>query len=442
MNTRSRLTCKLLLVLACMGATPALRAQTVIYEESGPEPLAPEVMEQLVAPIALYSDALLAQILMASTYPIEVVQADRWVRGHQHLAGDALIDALELEPWDPSVKSLVNFPQILAMMNENLGWTTELGDAFLADQEGLMVAVQRLRYRAHREGNLRETEQQRVIIEDGGSTTTERIIVIESVKKEVVYVPVYDPLVVYGHWPYSRYRPFYYRPPGYSATAVISFGSGFRFGAAWGYAWGGCDWRDRHISIDIHRHSYVRHSHRINRVRYQRDHYQGPRGTWRHNPRHRRAVPYRHTSTARRYNSRTISEVVRSREVYRGYTRPDRRDQVGRDRDRFRERQPTARPTNRSPSRPTMRPVDSRRSNVRPSDRSDARSRIPADRSDRPAPTARPRGAFGGPERGKSAREHSQRGQASRSKARKPRSGGAAPSRFSRPRDRESRRKP
>ena len=184
--------------------------------EGGDKPFKQEELDQLVAPIALYPDSLLAQILMASTYPLEVVDAARWAKANQSLKGDALTAALEQQNWDPSVKSLVNFPQVLDMMNEKLDWTQKMGDAFLAQQKDVMDTVQKLRLKAYGEGNLKSTEQQKVVVEEEQKT-----IIIEPAKPEVVYVPTYNPTVVYGAWPYPAYPPYYYYPPYYPPTVVV-----------------------------------------------------------------------------------------------------------------------------------------------------------------------------------------------------------------------------
>ena len=207
----------------------------------------PEEIEQLVAPIALYPDALVSQILMASTYPLEVVEAARWLRANKTLKGDALTAALEKQTWDPSVKSLVTFPQVLDMMNEKLDLTQRLGDACLAQQKDVLDAIQRLRAKAQAQGNLKTTKEQTVIVEQPPAQTTiveqpaaqTTVIKIEPANPQVVYVPTYNPTVVYGAWPYPTYPPYTYYPPGYAAaTAAFSFTAGVALGAAWGYAWG------------------------------------------------------------------------------------------------------------------------------------------------------------------------------------------------------------
>jgi len=162
-----------------------------------------EALDQLVAPIALHPDSVISQILMASTYPLEVVLAARWAKQNEKLKGNALAAALEKEEWDPSVKSLVNFPQVLQMMSEKLDWTAKLGDAFLAQQKDVMDTIQKLRKKAEAEGNLKTAEQQKVTVEQETQT-----IIIEPANPQVVYVPTYNPTVVYGAWPDPAYPSY------------------------------------------------------------------------------------------------------------------------------------------------------------------------------------------------------------------------------------------
>jgi hypothetical protein len=205
-----------------------------------------EELDQLVAPIALYPDSLLAQVLMASTYPLEIVSAARWIKANPKLKAKALDDALQTQTWDPSVKSLAVFPEVLTMMNEKLDWTQKLGGAFLAQQTDVMQAIQRLRSKAQAQGNLKTTQEQKVIIEQPpvGPTAQEQgvvveqpavsqttIIRVEPANPQVVYVPIYNPTVVYGAWPYPAYPPYAYYPPGYVAATSL-----FRSGWAWRWA--------------------------------------------------------------------------------------------------------------------------------------------------------------------------------------------------------------
>ncbi|MFZ0611979.1 MAG: DUF3300 domain-containing protein, partial [Desulfobacterales bacterium] len=182
MKKKKSLTKTLAIFLALLlGVSQGVIAQT---EKGNGKTFKQEELDQLLAPIALYPDSLLAQILMASTYPLEVVQAGKWTKANQTLKGDALTAALEKENWDPSVKSLVNFPQVLDLMNEKLDWTQKLGDAFLAQQKDVMATVQKLRAKAEEQGNLKSSEQQKVIVEKATQT-----IVIEPANPQVVYVP-------------------------------------------------------------------------------------------------------------------------------------------------------------------------------------------------------------------------------------------------------------
>ena len=187
-------------------------------------------LDQLVAPIALYPDPLLAQVLMASTYPLEVVQADRWAKANKKLKDEKLKAALEKQDWDASVKELVSTPTVLAMMNDKLDWTQQLGDAVLAQQADVMDAIQRLRAKAQANGKLETTKQQKVTVKQERAGAP--IIEIEPASPDVVYVPYYDPAVVYGEWPYPDYPPYYYPPPaGYIVGGAIATG------VAWGAAY-------------------------------------------------------------------------------------------------------------------------------------------------------------------------------------------------------------
>ncbi|HET7403376.1 MAG TPA: DUF3300 domain-containing protein, partial [Usitatibacter sp.] len=186
-------------------------------------------LDELLAPVALYPDALLSQVLMASTYPLEVVEAARWQKSNSGLKDKALEDALEKQSWDPSVKALAAVPQVLTMMNEKLDWTTKLGDAFLAKQEDVLKTVQNLRKKADEAGNLKTSQEMKV------EKTTEnnvQVIKIESPAPETVYVPTYNPATVYGTWWYPAPPPYYYYPPGYAYGAGLAFASGVFWGAA------------------------------------------------------------------------------------------------------------------------------------------------------------------------------------------------------------------
>ena len=207
---------KMTVIRAILGilALAALAPASLVAQTPAPPAQAAPVyqaaqLDQLLAPIALYPDELLSQILMASTYPLEVVEAQRWVQDPKNagLKGDQLTAALQDKDWDPSVKSLVPFPQILVMMSDRLDWMQKLGDAFLAQQSDVMDAVQRLRQQAQAAGTLKSSPQQTV-------TTQDQTITVEPANPDTVYVPVYDPTVVYGTWPYPDYPPYYFPPHG------------------------------------------------------------------------------------------------------------------------------------------------------------------------------------------------------------------------------------
>src|SRR5689334_4901133 len=191
---------------------------------SGDQLLKPEELDALVAPIALYPDNLLSLVFMASTYPLEVVQADRWASENKNLKGSELKAAVDKQKWDDSVKSLVATPDVLSMMSTKLDWTQKLGDAVLAQQGDVMDAVQRLRTKADANKKLTSTKQQKVTKSQQGS---KQYIAIEPTDPETVYVPYYDPGVVYGSWPYPSYPPYYFGYPGYIAGGVVATGLAF-----------------------------------------------------------------------------------------------------------------------------------------------------------------------------------------------------------------------
>jgi hypothetical protein len=204
----------------------------------------------------------------------------------------------------------VNFPQVLTMMSEKLDWTQKLGDAFLADQKKVLDTIQRLRAKAQASGNLKTTKEQTVIVE-------EKIIKIEPASPEVIYVPTYNPTVVYGAWPYPAYPPYYYYPPGYVASSMMWFGAGMALGAAWGYGWGNCDYNGGNVKVDIDRNTNINRN--IDRGKYANQLPAGGRqGNWQHNPEHRQGVSYRDQGTAQKFNRASTNDAVKSREQFRG----------------------------------------------------------------------------------------------------------------------------
>jgi hypothetical protein len=298
----------LLMIFALIAPFEVISSVAEAQDAGGIPAFKQEELDQVLAPVALYPDSLLTQILMASTYPLEVVQADRWAKQNKDKKGDAFEKALEAQPWDPSVKSLVNFPQVLTMMSEKLDWTQKLGDAFLAQQEDVMKTVQKLRAKAQAAGNLKTTKEQKVIVE-------KEIIIIESASPTVVYVPTYNPTVVYGSWWYPSYPPppvYAYPPP---VATPYAFVAGVAIGAAWGYAWGHSDWHGGHVENNYNQNININNN--INRGNYQGKGQAG-RGNWQHNPEHRKGAAYRDQRTAQKYNKGTGSEAAKSREASRG----------------------------------------------------------------------------------------------------------------------------
>jgi hypothetical protein len=283
---------------------------------SASKKLSQEELAQLLAPIALYPDELVSQILMASTYPLEVVQADRWAKSHKQSAGDVLAKQLEKEPWDPSVKSMINFPTVLASMSEKLDVTTKIGDAFLAQEGDVMATIQLLRKKAYDAGNLKTTKEQKIVVE-------KEVIVIQPANPQVIYVPTYSPTVVYGVWAYPAYPPYYYYPPPPPSYPAYSFAVGVAVGAAWGYAWGNCNWNNNNYGG---RGVYVNHNQNINinnnidRSKYQgqRGQGQGGQGRWQHNPEHRKNVAYRDNATAKQFGQSGGRGTAATRDT-RGY---------------------------------------------------------------------------------------------------------------------------
>jgi hypothetical protein len=274
-------------------------------------------LDQILAPVALYPDPLLTSILTAATYPLEVVQAARRVADPRNaqLKGDALTAALANQPWDPSVTALVPFPQVLKMLDSRLDWMQQLGDAFLSQQAAVMDSVQRLRQEAEAAGKLQSTPQQVVSNQDGA-------VVIAPADPDEVYVPAYDPSVVYGSWPYPDYPPVYipwwsgdnYGP---ALGAGIVFGAGIALiGSPW-FFWGDFDWRHHHVRVDPDRFN------RLARDRGRAAGSQFPGNVWQHDPAHRRGVAYRDLPTRERFQPGAAA--VRNREErlpFRGHAPP------------------------------------------------------------------------------------------------------------------------
>jgi len=299
--------------------------------------IAPDQLDSLVAPVALYPDPLLAQVLAAATYPLEIIQLQQWLDKNKGLKDKALADAVAKEPWDASVQALAALPDVVKRLADDIQWTTDLGNAFLAQQSDVMDAVQRMRKRAQDKGNLKSTEQQKVetrIIE------SKPVIIVEQANPQVVYVPSYDPLYVYGPAIYP-YPPIYYPPVGYYAAGMaISFGIGVAMGAFWSGGWGwGCGWGGNNNVYINHNNNFNRNTNigggnRNNIGGGNRGDLGGgnrggnlgnrpstlPAGggnasdRWQHNPEHRGGAPYRDRATADRFGGTTRGDSLAKRQ--------------------------------------------------------------------------------------------------------------------------------
>jgi hypothetical protein len=355
-----------------------MQAQQQPPEQPNPTALlSPEQLDNLVAPIALYPDPLLSQILVASTYPLELVQASQWLQQNPSLNGPALTQAAEQQNWDPSVQALVIFPDLIQRLTQDVTWTQSLGNAFLAQQGDVMDAVQRMRQQAQQAGKLASTEQEQVITTNDDGRP---VIEIQPANPQVIYVPEYDPAVIWGppvYYPYPRW--YYPRPLG--SGVFIGFGSGISIGAYFGGGWGGWGgwgwsprWGNRTVIVNnnfIHRYNFNT-SHIANL---------DGRSAWTHDAEHRQGVPYPNRSLGNQYGAGVRQNL----------------------------RPPAL------PSRERLQPVPRQ---AAPADRFAGRPVAP------PSDLNRNRSAFGGIESGSAARTHSDHGYSSLGPAR---SGGGAP---------------
>jgi len=410
---------KLILIAVAMMLPGWILPQAVAAEEdtvteSKKTTLPQEKLDSLLAPIALYPDQLLTQALMASTYPLDVVEASRFVKANKDLKGEDLDKAVLEKKWDPSVQSLTAFPQVLEMMNEKLDWTQELGDAFLADEKRVMQTVQSLRKKADAAGNLKSNEQQKVVKEQS-------IIIIEPAKTEVVYVPTYNPTVVYGVWWAPMYPPYYYPPPpyyypGYNAGAafVIGFSIGMVIS---NNHWGWCHphWHRGSVNININKNNVFINRNNDFKARVNN-------GNWKHNPSQRKGVAYRDAKTREQFRKVDANAVSARREV-RGFepgnTRNRDRSQAGGSKGNLDLTRPADRSTgsgrpgnlNSGTARELNRPADRAAGSARPGNLGDGGNRSFNRSSD-----ARP--SFDANHSRQQARDFSNRGAASRASGR------------------------
>ena len=275
----------------------------------------PEQLDSLVAPIALYPDPLLAQVLAASTYPLEIVQLQQWLTKHKDLKDKALADAVQKENWDPSIQNMAALPDAVKLLSDNIKWTSELGNAFLAQQSDVMDAVQRMRAKAKDKGNLKSNEQMKV---ETKVVESKQVIVVEQANPQVVYVPSYNPTVVYGPPP-----PAYAYPPPpswgyYAATAAVSFGVGVMMGAFWsGGGWGyNCGWHGGNNDITINNNNnFNRNVNRTNNIGSGNVGNGNRAGQWQHNPQHRGGAPYGDRTTANKFGGTTRGDSLSTRQA-------------------------------------------------------------------------------------------------------------------------------
>jgi hypothetical protein len=295
------------------GASPYGLGQAAPTTDTQPATIPPDQLDSLVAPIALYPDPLLAQMLAASTYPLEIIQLQQFMDNNKSLTGQALTNAVMKENWDPSVQAMAAVPDALKVLSENIKWTTDLGNAFLAQENDVMDAVQRMRLKAQGNGQLKTSQQQTVETKVVESKT---VVVIQPSSPDVIYVPSYDPMVVYGA-PAYPYPPVYY--PGYVAGRALWFGAGLAIGAAWGHGgWGwGCGWGGGyggHNNITINNNNnFINNSNRQNVS--NRPGAGGSGTQWQHNSQHRGGTPYGDRSTANKYGGTTRGDSMANRQA-------------------------------------------------------------------------------------------------------------------------------
>ena len=275
---------------------PQAESQEMTTTEEAPK-IPNDQLDSLVAPIALYPDDLLAQTLAASTYPLEVMQLDQWMDKNKNLKDKALADAVAKQPWDPSVQSMAAFPDVVQRMAENIQWMTDVGNAVLAQQKDVMDAVQRMRAKAQGTGNLKTGSEQKV--ETKTTQSGQQVIVVEQANPEAVYVPSYDPAVVYGAAP-AEYPYYPYSYPGYQPGTALAWGSAIAVGGVWAHNnWGNCDWDNGDVNINNNNNFNKNYNKNVNKTGT------GQGNGWQHNPQHRGNAPYANKQTANKYGGKT-----------------------------------------------------------------------------------------------------------------------------------------
>jgi uncharacterized protein DUF3300 len=298
-------------IAGALAQTPEAQSQvmttTTPHTEQVPK-LPNDQLDSLVAPIALYPDQLLSQTLVASTYPLEIIQLEQWLEKNKNLKDKALADAVQKQNWDPSVQAMAAFPDVAKRLADDIQWTTDLGNAFLAQESDVMDAVQRMRTKAQSKGTLQTSAQQKV---ETQTVEGKQVIVVQQANPDVVYVPSYDPTVVYGP-PAYPYPPIYYPPPGYyAAGAAVAFGTGVALGAAWGGNWGwNCGWGHGDVNVNVN-NKYVNNYNKnvnknFNQANFNKTNFNQANkinsGKWQHNPQHRGGAPYNRASASQVQN--------------------------------------------------------------------------------------------------------------------------------------------
>jgi hypothetical protein len=329
-NFRTRIGQSLVAILCVLALAPgdiAAYAQPMPLQNAPADQPAPTIpadqLDSLVAPIALYPDPLLSQVLVASTYPLEIIQLQQWLQKNPDLKGDALTTAVQKQDWDPSIQAMSVFPDLVKRLSDDIKWTTDLGNAFLAQQSDVMDAVQRMRTKAMDSGKLKSNEQMKVETQTVESKT---VVVIQPANPQVVYVPTYNPVVVYGP-PVYPYPPIYYPPPSYYAAGMFfAFGVGIAVGSYYRGGWGyNCGWGHNTTVIVNRNNNYISHYNRTtinngnrNNVNINNRPSQLPAGggnNWQHNPQHRGGTPYSNQNVAKQYGGTARGDSMSTRQA-------------------------------------------------------------------------------------------------------------------------------
>ncbi|MET1077985.1 MAG: DUF3300 domain-containing protein [Pseudomonas sp.] len=406
-------------------AAPAPAAAPAAAATASEAVFNPEELDQMLAPLALYPDALLAQVLMATTYPGNVADAAAWSMEHPDSSGDTAVRAVAEQPWDPSVQSLVAFPTVLVMLGQDPAWVQRVGDAFLAQPDAVMDSVQRLRRAAKAAGHLKSNEQQQVTEKPAepapaSASTVEVVqqpapatIIIEPAQPQVIYVPSYNPTVVYGAWPYPSQPVYYPPPPGYYFGGALATGLGFAAGVAIiDSLWGDCNWGSNDIDIDVNRYNNINSNRKIN----------ANQNNWKHNAANRNGVPYRDQASREKFSQRL--QGSQQRDAFRG------RD-AARVNDRERARQSlqqrgieapaTSNREARARAQTATRDLNRQQSQARPRAQSNPQARQQVRQQQAGSRGARDN-AFAGARSPGQTRDQANRGQASRQAASRPQS--------------------